>query len=96
MFERMDKGQRDSLRFTFNGAEVTGQSGDTIAAALLAKGHRVFRQTPTTAAPRGPYCMMGSCFECLVVVDGETVQACQTAAQDGLTVTSPPAVKDIP
>ena len=40
--------------------------------------------------------MMGSCFDCLVVVDGETVQACQTPAQVGLVVTSPPVPRAQP
>ena len=96
MFERMEKSQRARLRFTFNGTEIIGQHGNSIAAALLGAGHLVFRNTPVSGAERGPFCMMGSCFDCLVIVNGETVQACQTAARNGLIVTSPPAVRDIP
>ncbi len=96
MFERIDHSATAQVRFTFNGETVIGNAGDSLAAALLAAGHKVFRDTPTTAAPRGPFCMMGSCFDCLVVVDGETVQACQIQAQDGLVVTSPPVPRAQP
>ena len=93
MFERLQSDDAADVPFTFNGDTVTAKFGDSIAAALLAAGHRVFRETPTSAAPRGPFCMMGSCFECLVVVNGETVQACQTAVRCGLVVTSPPTLR---
>ncbi|KAJ03115.1 (2Fe-2S)-binding protein [Sulfitobacter mediterraneus] len=96
MFERIDHSATAQVRFSFNGETVIGNAGDSIAAALLAAGHKMFRKTPTTAAPRGPFCMMGSCFDCLVVVDGETVQACQIPALDGLVVTSPPVPKAQP
>ena len=95
MFERLDSSCADDLRFTFNGTPVICQTGDTVAAALLAAGHLVFRQTPVSGVPRGPFCMMGSCFECLVVIGGVTVQACQTVAYDGASVNSPPSAEDI-
>ena len=45
------------------------------------------RTTPVSGAPRGPYCMMGACFECLVSVDGEpNQQACMVPARDGMRV----------
>ncbi|KAB7572809.1 (2Fe-2S)-binding protein [Verminephrobacter sp. Larva24] len=58
------------LAFTFDGRPLTGRAGDTVAAALLANGVTACRATPVSGAPRAPYCMMGICFECLVVIDG--------------------------
>ena len=63
------------------------REGDSVAAALLAVGVKSFRDTPVSAAPRGPYCMMGVCFDCLVEIDGvANRQACLIAAAEGMVV----------
>ncbi|WP_460450980.1 (2Fe-2S)-binding protein [Alsobacter sp. SYSU BS001988] len=75
------------LRFTFDGAPMTARAGDTVAAALLCNGVAVNRQTPVSGAPRGPYCMMGVCFECLVVIDGVgNRQGCLVPLADGMNI----------
>ena len=72
---------------TIDGAPFVARAGDTVAAALLAAGVQVFRTTPVSAAPRGPYCLMGTCFECLVEIDGEpNRQACMTPVAPGMRV----------
>jgi predicted molibdopterin-dependent oxidoreductase YjgC len=59
----------------------------TVAAALLQSGLAACRTTPVSGAPRGPFCMMGVCFDCLVEVDGvPNVQACMTRVRDGMRV----------
>ena len=59
----------------------------TVAAALLESGALDCRTTPVSGAPRGPFCMMGVCFDCLVEVDGvPNVQACMTRVCDGMRV----------
>jgi aerobic-type carbon monoxide dehydrogenase small subunit (CoxS/CutS family) len=46
-----------------------------------------FRETPVSGAPRAPLCLMGSCFDCLVQVDGQAnVQACMVRVKDGMQV----------
>lgn len=60
-----------------------------LAAALLADGQQAFRATPTSGAPRGPYCMMGACFDCLVEIDGTSRQACLMQVTEGLVITLP-------
>ena len=46
----------------------------------------VFRHTPT-GAPRGIFCGMGVCFDCLVTVDGLAEQrACMTPVRRGMRV----------
>jgi predicted molibdopterin-dependent oxidoreductase YjgC len=69
---------------TFDGRAIEMAEGDSLAAGLLAAGVRAFRATPVSGAPRGPYCMMGACFDCLVEIEGETVQACMTPVRAGL------------
>jgi predicted molibdopterin-dependent oxidoreductase YjgC len=75
------------LHFTFDGLEVLACEGETIAAALFATGRCVFRITARNGEPRGLFCGMGICFECLVQVDGSpNVRACQTPVREGMRV----------
>ena len=75
------------LSFYFDGEPIAAFEGETIAAALLAAGRRVLRTTAVTGTPRGVFCGMGICFDCLVVVDGEpSRRACMIFAKDGMRV----------
>jgi predicted molibdopterin-dependent oxidoreductase YjgC len=80
--------ERAVLRFTFNGAPMSGLAGDTIAAALLAEGIRRFRTTAKGDA-RGMWCGMGVCWECIVDVVGEgSVRACMAELREGMVLRS--------
>ncbi|HEY1411513.1 MAG TPA: (2Fe-2S)-binding protein [Rhodopila sp.] len=75
------------LTIFFDGRLIAACSGDSIAVALLAAGITTTRMTPVLGAPRGPYCLMGACFECLAVVDGRpNVQTCMTEVHDGMRI----------
>ena len=78
------------LSFTFDGRSVSAIWGMSVAAALLGHDILAFRDTPVSGKARGPFCLMGTCYDCLVVIDGETVQACMTPASEGLIVTRVP------
>jgi predicted molibdopterin-dependent oxidoreductase YjgC len=70
-----------------DGRPIEAHEGDTVAAALLAVGIIAFRTTPVSGSPRGPLCMMGVCFECLVTIDGTgSRQACMTPVRAGMVV----------
>lgn len=88
MFKRQPNHQSE-LQFTWQGQALTAQDGDTIASALLAAGVRSTRQSPVSGDPRAPFCMMGSCFECMVEVDGQIIQACMEPVTEGLNVKAP-------
>lgn len=82
----------DRLTFTFNGAPFRATPGESVAAALASSGVRALRQTWRTGEPRGAYCGIGLCFDCVVTVDGQpNVRACMTLAADGMSVRSPTA-----
>jgi predicted molibdopterin-dependent oxidoreductase YjgC len=71
----------------FDGRPIAARPGDSVAAVLLAGGITVTRHTPVTGAARGPYCMMGACFDCLAVVDARpNVQTCMTDVRDGMRI----------
>jgi predicted molibdopterin-dependent oxidoreductase YjgC len=71
---------------TIDGRPVVAYLGETVAGVLFAEGSG---QTRTTVggAPRGVFCGMGTCFDCLVVVDGvPNTRACMTWVRDGMRV----------
>ena len=68
-----------------DGAAVPAFEGETLATALLAAGKGVFRRD-ASGAPRGLYCNMGSCGECMVTVAGRRVRACVTDVAEGMAV----------
>lgn len=87
MFQRLDDVDQPQVPFEFEGRQITGKAGDTVTAALLAANQITARRTPKSGTPRGPFCMMGVCFNCLMVIDGEANrQACQTIIRDGMKV----------
>lgn len=88
MFVRQpDRAPAADVPVTIDGLPFVARAGDTVAAALLAAGITTFRTTPGRGAPRGPYCLMGVCFECLVEIDGEpNRQACMTPVEPGMRI----------
>ncbi len=87
MFRRLPDHKAETIRFTFDGAPLAARRGDTVAAALLANGIATCRATPAKGTARGPYCLMGVCFECLVTIDGTgNRQGCLVALEDGMRI----------
>jgi hypothetical protein len=71
----------------FDGQPVPVKPDQSVAAALWASRVRATRVTSRGQMPRGYYCGDGSCYECLVVVDGVgNLRACETVARPGLRV----------
>ncbi|MGI5347165.1 (2Fe-2S)-binding protein [Streptomyces sp. CA-250714] len=71
------------LRITVDGEPVDGIAGQTIAGILLAADRRAWRRG-RSGAPRGVFCGIGVCFDCLVTVGDECdVRACRRRARDG-------------
>ncbi|WP_366658179.1 (2Fe-2S)-binding protein [Fodinicurvata sp. EGI_FJ10296] len=76
-----------TVTIRFEGEAIEARATDTVAAALLIAGVTATRTTPVTGQPRAPYCMMGVCFDCLMVIDGEgDRQACLVPVAEGMTV----------
>jgi len=71
---------------SWNGAVIPAREGESLAAALLAAGVTHFRDTAVSGSPRGPLCLMGACFDCLVEVEGvANRQACLVLVTPGLS-----------
>ena len=75
------------VTFTLDGKEMTGYEGEPIAAALRAAGVMVHRHTLKENEPRGIFCAIGRCTDCVMIVDGEpNVRTCVTPLRAGMKV----------
>ena len=79
-------GRSTLVQFTVDGREVQGYDGEALASALALSGIVVLRHSPAAGSPRGMFCLMGSCQECLVHVDGAAVLACLEPVRTGMRV----------
>ena len=87
MFARLPDAATEPIAIVVDGLASEASLGDTVAAALLAQGRIAFRSTEVAGRPRGPYCMMGVCFDCLVTIDGRmNLQACMVQVEEGMRV----------
>lgn len=90
MFRRLDTpAAADALtvHMTVDGAVLQCREGDSVAGVLFAAGLLACRDTAVSGAARGPFCMMGICYDCLVNIDGRpNQQACMTRVRDGMAV----------
>lgn len=81
------KKDRKRIAFTFEGRNLYGYEGDTIASALIANGIWKFRESLTEKRARGLYCAIGNCSSCHMIVDGEAnVKTCITTLKEGMVV----------
>lgn len=70
-----------------DGKAVVVDANDSAAGAALQAGLSPTRTSPITGEPRAPYCMMGVCFECLMVIDGmPSRQACMVRVEPGMRI----------
>lgn len=61
--------------------------GEMLAAALLASGTLAFGRSIVAGAPRGPYCLMGTCFQCAATVDDAPhTRTCRVAVRAGMRI----------
>ena len=77
------------IEIIVDGHALQAFEGESVAAALLAAGERVWRVTSRLGGPRGFYCGIGVCFDCVMTIDGRpNVRTCQTPVRAGMRVES--------
>ncbi len=77
----------DSFEIEVDGIPTSAHQGETVASVMLASGSQALRNTRKEGRPRGLFCGIGVCYDCLVVVDGRAnVRACMTRAVPGMKV----------
>ncbi|MCC6670304.1 MAG: (2Fe-2S)-binding protein [Planctomycetes bacterium] len=83
---RPESARGPRVRLTCDGVPVEAHPGETVAMALWAADRRTLRRSTRLGAPRGVFCNMGICFECLVRIDGHATRACLAEVRDGMRV----------
>jgi D-hydroxyproline dehydrogenase subunit gamma len=88
LFRRLEAPQaHPTVILEVEGRSVAARLGDSVAVALLAAGLSHTRRSSISGTPRAPWCLMGTCFECLVNIDGvPDRQACMTPVREGMRV----------
>src|SRR5215470_19884206 len=87
MFRRLPDVDDATIEVTIDGRAERVRAGDTVAAALFSVGMESQRTADVSGTPRAPYCMMGVCFECLVVIDGVcNCQGCLVLVRAGMRI----------
>jgi predicted molibdopterin-dependent oxidoreductase YjgC len=72
------------VSFTLDGVEMRAAEGQSIAGALISGGVTSWRRTRFDDRPRGIFCGIGACFDCLITVNGEpNVRACLAQVRAG-------------
>jgi predicted molibdopterin-dependent oxidoreductase YjgC len=78
---------RGKVTINVDGKPVEALEGEPIAAALMANGVRVFRKTPNKNQPRGVFCAIGQCTDCIMTVDKvPNVRTCITPVREGMEI----------
>ncbi|MGO4535877.1 (2Fe-2S)-binding protein [Leifsonia sp. 2MCAF36] len=90
-------GRPTSGSLRFDGRAVPFVDGQSVGAALMAAGISSWRTTRRAAEPRGLFCGIGVCYDCIVTVDGlRARRACVTPAHDGQVVSTEDALAPTP
>ncbi|RAH98380.1 hypothetical protein DLJ53_27170 [Acuticoccus sediminis] len=79
------------VEFTFDGAAVAGHDGETVAAALSRAGRLALREGPGDGGPRGVFCAIGVCQECVVLLDGARMESCRLSVRPGMVLERVPS-----
>ena len=73
------------VAFTLDDEAVEGFEGETLLAALMSERGWSLRRTECHNMPRGMFCGMGACMDCLVHIEGEgLVRACMVVVRQGM------------
>lgn len=77
----------DTVQITVDGKKYTARKGEVIAAVLMANGIMVHRYTAKLHEPRGIYCGIGQCTDCVMTVNGRpNVRTCITPVEEGMVI----------
>ncbi|MCI8859564.1 MAG: (2Fe-2S)-binding protein [Lachnospiraceae bacterium] len=80
-----EKGEK--VTFLCDGEILEGYEGEPIAAALRAAGIMKHRYTKKEHTPRGIFCAIGRCTDCVMIVDGKpNIRTCVTPLKQGMKV----------
>jgi len=75
------------IEISCDGQKIKAREGETIAAALIAAGKKVFRYSVKKNEPRSLFCAIGRCTDCVMTVNKKpNVRTCVTLVEDGMDI----------
>jgi len=75
------------VNIVVDGVPIKAKSGSMIAAALIAEGILINRYTRKRHEPRGIFCGIGQCTDCVMIVNGQkNVRTCITKVEEGMII----------
>lgn len=87
MFKRLDVNAEKLVTVSIEGQSIKVPGGESVAAAVLASGMGYTRTSLVSGTPRAPFCLMGVCYECLMVINGQPNQrACRARVEEGMSI----------
>jgi predicted molibdopterin-dependent oxidoreductase YjgC len=87
MFKQLSNDSAETVDVILNGEKIQVSQGITVAAVALTQGLGFTRTTPVSKSKRAPFCMMGVCYDCLMIIDGKANQrACATYVKKGMRI----------
>ena len=69
-----------------DGCEVKAPVGEILAVTLFVNRKLTLKYSSRKKEPRGFFCLMGSCQECLVQVNDRIVPSCQVVVEEGIII----------
>lgn len=76
-----------TVKIYVDGEPLDAIEGEPIAAALMAAGKLVLRYTVKHHEPRGVFCAIGQCTDCMMMVDGmPNIRTCVTLVRAGMQI----------
>ena len=79
--------EKKEVTFLYDGKTLKGYEDEPIAAALRVAGVMTHRYTKKRHEPRGVFCAIGRCTDCVMIVDGKpNIRTCITPLKEGMVV----------
>ena len=83
------KKEEKMIELFFDGKKIKAYEGDTVASALIANGILKFRNTSRKGEPRGYFCGIGRCTDCMMTVnDVRNTRTCITKVDEHMVIES--------
>lgn len=86
------------VKFTFNGREMVGRTGEMVSSAVFANGEHIFGHHHKDGGAQGIFCANGQCSQCSLIIDGAALKSCIVPLENGMVVQSVeglPALQDM-
>lgn len=76
-----------AISVKLNERTVSTAAGQSVGSVLMGQGINSWRTTRNEGKPRGLFCGIGACYDCLITIDGQANQrACMVEARDSMSI----------